>query len=265
MRSSRDVDENLATAVSLIRDAAGGGAQYVQTPENTLLMETDTKRLLDIVKPEEQTEALPVLSALAAELQIWLHIGSVAVKEGERRARNRAFLFSPTGATVARYDKIHMFDVNLPSGEVYRESATYEPGDRAVVAHLPWGGLGIATCYDLRFAEQFKALAQAGAHFLTAPSAFTKVTGEAHWHTLLRARAIETGCFMLAAAQGGRHANGRSTYGHSLIVSPWGEIRAEAGIDPTIIFADVDVAEVAQARERIPTLDHTRAFTVQGA
>ncbi len=203
MRTGKNVEENLKQAESFIRKAAGLGANYVQTPENTLVMEVDAQHLLEKISPEDETAGVAHFSHLAKELGIWLHIGSIAVKVGEQLAANRAFLFAPDGKAVCRYDKIHMFDVDLPSGETYRESATFAPGGFTYVAELPWGGLGIATCYDIRFPEQYKALARAGAKFLTAPSAFTKVTGEKHWHVLLRARAIENGCFMFAAAQGG--------------------------------------------------------------
>ena len=262
MRSGRDVRDNLLEAEAFIRDAARKGAQFIQTPENTLLMETETARLFERIAPEDATESVPYFSTLARSLGVWLHIGSIAIKVGEKRAVNRAFLFAPDGQIALRYDKIHMFDVNLPSGETYRESATFVPGNTAYVVQLPWGGLGVATCYDIRFPEQYKALAKAGAKFLTAPSAFTKVTGEKHWHILLRARAIENGCFVFAAAQGGRHANGRTTFGHSLIISPWGDILGEGGTEPGIIIADIDVGEVDRVRARIPALDHTCDFKV---
>jgi predicted amidohydrolase len=263
LRTGKNIQENLVQAEGFIRDAARRGANYVQTPENTLVMEVDAQHLLEKISPEDQTAGVEHFSRLAQELRIWLHIGSLAIKVGERRAVNRAFLFAPNGEAVCRYDKIHMFDVDLPSGESYRESATFEPGTCTYVADLPWGGLGIATCYDMRFGEQYKAMARAGAKFLTAPSAFTKVTGEAHWHVLLRARAIENGCFVFAAAQGGRHANGRTTYGHSIAISPWGEILAEAGTEPGVIVADIDAGEVDRVRARIPALDHTRDFKVE--
>jgi predicted amidohydrolase len=263
MRTGRDVQENLAQAEAFIREAADMGAEYIQTPENTLLMEVNSQHLLEKIRPEDETEGLRSFSELARELGVWLHIGSLAIKLDNGHAANRAFLFAPDGSLLARYDKIHMFDVNLPSGENYRESATFVPGKTAILANLPWGGLGITTCYDMRFPEQYKALAQAGAKFLTAPSAFTKVTGEAHWHILLRARAIETGCFVLAAAQGGQHANGRATFGHSIVISPWGEILAEAGTEPQVIVADIDVGEVDRVRARIPALEHARDFDVQ--
>lgn len=262
MRSGKDVRENLSEAEAFIREAARKGAQFVQTPENTLLMETEADRLLAKIGPEEATESVAHFSGLAKSLRIWLHIGSIAIKAGEDRAINRAYVFAPDGQIALRYDKIHMFDVNLPSGETYRESATFVPGKTAYVLQIPWGGLGVATCYDIRFPEQYKALAKAGAKFLTAPSAFTKVTGEKHWHILLRARAIENSCFVFAAAQGGRHSNGRTTFGHSLVISPWGEILAEAGTEPCVILADVDVTEVDRVRARIPALDHTCDFDV---
>ena len=263
MRSGRDIGGNLLQAEAYIREAAGRGAHYIQTPENTLLMEADGMRQLEKLAPEDQTVGIQQFSDLAGTFRIWLHIGSIAIKAGEGKAVNRAFLFAPNGDAVLRYDKIHMFDVNLSSGENYRESATFIPGGVAYVAELPWGGLGVSTCYDIRFPEQYKALAKAGAKFLTAPSAFTKVTGEKHWHILLRARAIENGCFVFAAAQGGRHASGRTTYGHSLIVSPWGEILGEGGTDPGLIMADIDTAEVDRVRGRIPALDHSRDFKVK--
>ncbi len=263
MRTGKNIEENLIQAESLIRDAASRGANYVQTPENTLVMEVDAQHLLEKILPEDKTGGVSHFSRLARELGVWLHIGSLAVKIGERHAANRAFLFAPNGDAVCRYDKIHMFDVDLPSGETYRELATFEPGKCAYVVELPWGGLGIATCYDMRFPEQYKALARAGAKFLTAPSAFTKVTGEAHWHILLRARAIENGCFVFAAAQGGRHANGRTTYGHSIAISPWGEILAEAGTEPGVVVADIDAGEVDRVRARIPALAHTCDIQVE--
>jgi predicted amidohydrolase len=262
LRSGREIGPNLAAAEDLVRAAAAQGAQFVQTPENTSLMEMNTERLFARIEPEAETTALDLFGRLARELGIWLHIGSLAIRVGEAKAANRAFLFAPSGAIAARYDKIHMFDVDLPSGEVYRESKNYQPGTHAATARLPWGVLGITTCYDLRFPEQYKALALAGADFLAVPAAFTKQTGEAHWHILLRARAIETGCFVFAAAQGGMHENGRATYGHSVIVAPWGEILAEAGDEPGVIVADIDPAQVKVARGRIPALSHVRPISV---
>jgi predicted amidohydrolase len=262
MCSGRDVDKNVADASALIAEAARQGAQYVQTPEVTTLIEMQRERLFAAVRPEEGNTAVARFSALARELGIWLHIGSMSILLGNGKVANRAFLFAPDGALQARFDKIHMFDVELPGGESYRESKNYQPGNTAVLAHLPWGRLGITVCYDLRFPHLYRALAQAGADFLAIPSAFTRKTGEAHWHVLLRARAIENGCFVFAAAQGGRHETGRETYGHSMIVSPWGEIVAEADIHPTVIVADINPGEVREARARIPSLQHDRPFQV---
>jgi deaminated glutathione amidase len=263
--SGREIAPNMAFAGGLIRAAAAGGANYIQTPENTALVELSGERLFERIRPEAETAILGEFAALAGALGVWLHIGSIAIRVGEHKAANRSYVFSPTGRIAARYDKIHMFDVDLPSGESYRESKNYRPGARAVKLGLPWGVLGMTTCYDLRFPEQYKALAQAGADFLAVPSAFTRQTGAAHWHVLLRARAIETGCFVLAAAQGGDHEVGRATYGHSMIVSPWGEIIAEGGEEPGIIAAEIDPREVAAARQRIPALNHVRPIEVADA
>lgn len=261
--SGRNVDKNVADAVGLIREAAAGGAQYVQTPEVTTLMELETAKLFAAVEPEADNRALQRFRDLAAELKIWLHIGSMPVKVAPDKIANRAYVLTPDGSIAATYDKIHMFDVDLPGGECYRESKNYRPGDKAVVASLPWGGLGLAICYDLRFPQIFRALAKSGAKFLAVPAAFTKVTGEAHWHTLLRARAIECQCFVFAAAQGGRHEHGRDTYGHSLIISPWGQILAEGGVQPGVILADIDLQAIEDARSRVPSLGHDRPFTVE--
>jgi len=259
LRSSRDPDVSIAEAEPLIREAAAQ-ADYVLTPENTSLMELRTEALFAAIAPEEETSPLQRLRDLAAESHIWLHIGSLPVLVEERRAANRSFLVAPDGVVAARYDKIHMFDVDLGGGESYRESRNYRPGREAVLADLPWGRLGLTTCYDLRFPEQYLALAQAGADFITVPSAFTRQTGAAHWHVLLRARAIETGCFVLAAAQGGCHDNGRETYGHSLIVGPWGEVIAEIPDDePGVIVTEIDPRQVAAARGKIPALKHRGA------
>lgn len=262
LRSGRKIAPNMAMAKDLIAAAASEGAQYVQTPENTPLMELSTGRLFERIKPESEMTILEEFAALARDLKIWLHIGSAAVRIDERRAANRSFIFDPGGKVAARYDKIHMFDVDLPNGERYCESKNYRPGGEAVAVNLPWCKLGLTICYDLRFPEQYKALARAGAAVLTVPAAFTQETGKAHWHVLLRARAIETGSFVLAAAQGGMHENGRATYGHSLIVSPWGDILAEAGDEPGHIQADIDLRLVAEARQRIPALGHVRDFDV---
>jgi deaminated glutathione amidase len=262
MCSGRDVDKNVADATSLVRAAAKGGAQYVQTPEMTTLMELDRARLLAAVKPEDGNPALLHFQALAKELAIWLHIGSMPVLLAGGRIANRSLLISPAGEVTARYDKIHMFDVDLGGGESYKESANYQPGQHAVIADMPWGLLGLTICYDLRFPHLYRALARAGAKFLAVPSAFTRPTGLAHWHTLVRARAIESQAFVLAAAQGGRHENGRETFGHSLVVSPWGEILCEGGIEPTVAFADIDLQLLEDVRRRVPSLQHDRPFDV---
>jgi deaminated glutathione amidase len=260
--SGRDVAANVQQASALVREAAAMGAAYVQTPEVTTLMELDSAKLFSATEPEDGNTALEHFRALARELSIWLHIGSMPVKARADKIANRSFLIAPSGAIAARYDKIHMFDVDLAGGESYRESKNYAPGEVAVLADLPWGSLGLTICYDLRFPHLFRALAHAGAKFLAVPAAFTKLTGEAHWHTLLRARAIETQCFVFAAAQGGRHEHGRETYGHSLIISPWGQILAEGGVQPSFIMADIDLKTLDDARARVPSLRHDRKFNV---
>ena len=264
LTSGGDVERNVAAAASLIREAAGRGAHYIQTPENTGLMEPNRDRLQALAAPEQSHRALADLVALAHDLGVWLHIGSLAVKLGDGTLANRSYLVAPDGRLRARYDKIHMFDVDLASGERFRESERFRPGETAVTADLPWGRLGLTICYDLRFPYLYRTLAQAGADFLAAPSAFTQQTGAAHWHILLQARAIETGGFVLAAAQAGRHDGGRVTYGHSLVVSPWGEVLAEGGTEPGVILAEIDPAAVASARARIPALVGDRPFRLAG-
>jgi predicted amidohydrolase len=263
LRSGRSVEANVDKAEALIKRAAQGGATYVQTPENTALMELEPALTLKTAQPEEKSSALKRFSALAAELGIYLHIGSLSIGLDETHAANRSYLIDPAGAIAARYDKLHMFDVDLPGGESHRESGYCRPGSRGVVAELPFGRLGLSICYDLRFPQLYRALATAGAEFIAVPAAFTRQTGEAHWHVLIRARAIETGTFVLAATQGGLHESGRETFGHSLIVSPWGEILAEGGEEPGVIFADIDLAASAVAQARIPALKHGRDFEVE--
>lgn len=262
MRSGVDAATNVETATALIREAKGLGASFVATPEVTVLFEAESDRLFAKVHVEDDDPSLKALRATAKELGLWLLIGSMAIRVGERQCANRSFLIGPDGAIRSSYDKIHMFDVDLPNGEKYRESRNFRRGERAVVADLPWGRLGLSVCYDLRFPQLYRALAQAGASFLAIPAAFTHTTGKAHWHVLQRARAIETGCYVIAPAQGGVHENGRHTFGHSLIVAPWGEIVAEAGEDPCVITADIDPARVAEARQRIPALTHDRPVSV---
>jgi predicted amidohydrolase len=260
LRSSDDVTENIRAASVLIREAKAQGADFIATPENTTLMAPDGGAKLERSFPEQTDPSLPAFRALAAELGAWLLIGSLAIKVSDAKTANRSFLIDPKGAIAARYDKIHLFDVDLPSGEKYRESGTVAGGGRAVTADLPWGKIGLSVCYDLRFPQLYRMLAQAGALLLTVPAAFTETTGKAHWHVLLRARAIENGAFVLAPAQGGSHAGGRKTYGHSLIVGPWGEVLAEAGTDPGVIVADIDPALALEARTRIPSLRHDVPF-----
>lgn len=260
LRSSDDVAENIRTASELIREARAKGADFVATPENTTLMAPDGGAKLERSYAEDADPALPAFRALAEELGIWLLIGSLAIKVSDTKTANRSFLIDPKGRIATRYDKIHLFDVDLPSGEKYRESNTVAGGAAAATAELPWGTLGLTICYDLRFPQLYRALAKSGAFALTVPSAFTETTGKAHWHVLLRARAIENGAFVIAPAQGGHHANGRRTYGHSLIVAPWGEVLAEAGTDPGVILAEIDPALAADARGRIPNLEHDRPF-----
>jgi len=261
MRSGRSVEPNVAAAEALIREAARTGADYVQTPEVTTVMDTDRANLIASSSPDVTARALAAFQALAGELGIWLHIGSMGVQDQSAdRIANRSILIAPTGEVAATYDKIHLFDVALANGETYRESDNFAAGHNAVVADLPWGRIGLTICYDLRFPELHQTLVRGGAIFLSSPAAFTRPTGEAHWHTLVRARAIETQCFVFAAAQGGRHEHGRETYGHSLIVSPWGQILAEGGIEPGVVSADIDTAEIAAVRGRVPCLMHRRPF-----
>jgi predicted amidohydrolase len=261
LRSSDDVSENIAETVRLVRDAAAQGATFIATPENTTLMAPDAGAKLASSYDEAHDPALPVFAALAKELNVWLLIGSLAIKVSDTKTANRSFLISPDGQVTARYSKIHLFDVELANGESYRESNTVAGGSEAVVADTPWGGVGLTICYDMRFPQLYRKLAKAGTFLITVPSAFTVPTGQAHWHVLLRARAIENGCFILAPAQGGLHANGRKTYGHSLIVAPWGEILAEAGTDPGVIIADIDPELSRAARAKVPNLQHDRDFT----
>lgn len=263
LRSSDDVAENIATTSALIRSAHAQGARFIATPENTTLMAPDGGAKLDSSFAEEADPALPAFRALAHELGIWLLVGSLAIKVSPSKTANRSYLIDPTGAIAARYDKIHLFDVDLPSGESYRESNTVAGGIRAAFADLPWGRLGMTICYDLRFPQLYRSLAKAGASIAAVPAAFTETTGCAHWHVLLRARAIENGMFVIAPAQGGRHANGRQTYGHSLIISPWGDVLAEGGSEPSVVIADIDPALSIDARSRIPSLQHDRPIRLE--
>jgi deaminated glutathione amidase len=262
MRSARAPGENRDAAVALIEAARRDGADYVQTPEMTNIMEVRRDNLFAAIVAEEQDATLAAFRELARRLAIWIHAGSLAVKVSPDRAANRGFLIDPRGDIAARYDKIHMFDVDLANGESYRESRSYQPGELAAVADLPWGRLGLTICYDLRFPALYRALSEAGSSFLAIPSAFTRQTGEAHWHVLNRARAVENGCFVLAAAQGGTHESGRETYGHSMVVDPWGKVIAEGDDAPGVVMAEVDPSLIGKARARIPSLQHGRRFEI---
>ncbi len=249
-------------AAELIREAARQGADYVQTPEVSNMMQLNRAALFEHLAAQDDDASLKAYRDLARALKIHLHVGSLALRASETRAVNRSFLLGPDGTILASYDKIHMFDIDLGNGESYRESANYQPGDSAVLTDLPWGRLGMTICYDVRFPSLYRALAEAGASFLAVPSAFTKKTGEAHWHTLLRARAIENGCFVFAAAQTGLHENKRETFGHSLIVDPWGVVLADGGTDVGVVLATIDPAKVESARKSIPSLQHGRRFGI---
>ncbi len=266
MTAGPDPVANLAVTRRMVREAATGGAGFVLTPEVTNILSSDRALQARVLREEAGDETLAALRSDAASLGIWLLIGSLGLKTGDPDGRfaNRSFLIGPDGQVRARYDKIHMFDVNVSETEQYRESAAYRPGARAVVADTPFGRLGLSVCYDLRFPHLYRRLAQGGAQILTVPAAFNDTTGAAHWHVLLRARAIETGCWVIAPAQTGTHGlhNGRPrrTYGHSLVVAPWGEVVSDAGTDPGVTFARIDLDEVARARGRVPSLTHDRPF-----
>ncbi len=263
-----DLAANLAAAEELVRAAAADGAELICLPEMFSLIAPSDRELLEASAPErtpggEVNPALQRLSALGEELGTWLLLGSIMVRAGHGRMHNRGFVIDPHGQVTARYDKLHLFDVGLSSGETYRESEFVTPGESAVTVTLPWGTLGMSICYDLRFAALYRALAQAGAQFLSVPAAFTRTTGKAHWHTLVRARAIETGCYVFAPNQCGTRPWGRATYGHSLIVDPWGEVLADGGEQPGFVSASIDPARVHEVRSRIPSLGHDRAFATE--
>ena len=258
MRTGLLPEPSLEQGIKLIREAAAQGADYVLTPEVSNMMQLNRKALFEHLATEEDDKSLKAYRALAKELKIHLHIGSLALRFSPEKAVNRSFLIGPDGNVLASYDKIHMFDIDLPGGESYRESANYQPGETAVISDLPWGRIGLTICYDVRFPALYRALAETGASFLAVPSAFTKKTGEAHWHTLLRARAIENGCFVFAAAQAGMHENKRETFGHSLIIAPWGEILAEGGVEPGVFLAKIDPV---QGRDRAQNRAVAAAWT----
>ncbi|MBU6320377.1 MAG: carbon-nitrogen hydrolase family protein [Alphaproteobacteria bacterium] len=263
MRSGISVPENVAAACDLISRAAREGAELIATPEMTSLMDRAPGAVFAKSGPESADEALEAFRKLAARLGIWLLVGSLPIRLEEQRCANRSFLIGSDGAVRARYDKIHMFDVELKDGQVHRESSSFVPGGDGVVADIPGGRIGMTVCYDVRFPHLHRDLAKAGAQIIAVPAAFTRITGEAHWHVLLRARAIETGSFVIAPAQEGRHEDGRETFGHSLIIGPWGDILAEAPPGPGVIHARLDLDEVARVRRQIPALVHDRAYRVR--
>ena len=259
-----DPGANLPGTLAAVARAAQGGAGFVLTPECTNILSSNRAHQRAVLRPEARDETLAALREAAARHGIWLLIGSLALttEDADGRFANRSFLIDPTGGIVARYDKIHMFDVTVSETEVYRESAAYRPGAQAVLADTPFGRIGMTVCYDVRFPALYRRLAQAGAQILTVPAAFNHITGAAHWEVLLRARAIETGAYVLAPAQTGfhpeAHGKGRRTHGHALAVAPWGEVLADAGSEPGVIYADLDLAQVALARGRVPSLTHDR-------
>jgi predicted amidohydrolase len=251
----------LAQIEPLIRRAVGEGAELIVTPEGSNLLQRDRALMLQAIQPLEQDAFVQGVRALAKELQVWILIGSALVAHGADKAANRAVLIDADGGIVTTYDKLHMFDVDLPNGDRYRESSLYEPGTEARLVRTPWGKLGLTICYDMRFPQLYRALAKAGAEIIAVPAAFTRPTGEAHWEVLLRARAIENGVFILAAAQGGHHEDGRGTWGHSLAIDPWGRILAESrGDEPDVVIADLSLEDVASTRQAIPSLKNERPF-----
>jgi predicted amidohydrolase len=260
VNATNDMDANIQAAAALACDARAAGAQLVLMPENVSMMEWGRKNIVAKAMPEDGHRALEAFRELARETRAWLHCGSLAVLLDDNQVANRTYFLDPRGDVVAHYDKIHMFDVDLDNGESYRESSTFKPGGNAVMVGTPWGKLGLSICYDLRFPHLYRNLAKAGADFLAVPAAFTRTTGRAHWHVLLRARAIETGCFVFAPAQCGEHVGGRQTFGHALIVSPWGAVLADGGEQPGFIIAEIDPTEVVAARGKIPSLSHDRAY-----
>ena len=261
--TTADPAENIARIEPMIREAKERGAKFIALPENTNFMIKGRDRIFAAAKPEDQDIVLAALKNIAKETGTWILVGSLAIAVGEDKLANRSYLLTPEGKVAAHYDKIHLFDVTLSEKEFYRESDNIRPGDKAVTAPMPWGELGLTVCYDLRFPQLYRALAKSGADIITIPAAFTATTGKMHWHVLVRARAIETGCFVLAPAQCGHHDANRETYGHSLIVAPDGKILAEGSADqPEIIMAELDLAEVAALRRAIPSLQHDRNFTL---
>ncbi len=260
MQTGNDRAANLESVIGMAREAAANGAQFVLTPEYTLMMDGSGRTMRERALAADGSPALPELQALAKELSVWLLVGSLTLRtEGERIA-NRSYLIAADGRVVATYDKIHMFDATLPDGKVIKESSAYSPGNRAVTAETPWGRLGLSVCYDLRFPQLYRALAKAGARYLTIPSSFQRATGKDHWHALIQARAIENACFVFAPAMCGEHPGNRSTYGHTLVVDPWGKVLADGGEAPGIVYAEIDPARVDRVRGMLPCLEHDVEF-----
>ena len=260
MTAGIDPADNAAAIVQAVHDARAGGADMLFTPEMSNMIDRNRARAAETIRSEADDVVLAQVRAAAQQAGLWVHLGSLAVK-GEipdGKWRNRAFVIAPDGSIAARYDKIHLFDVDLATGESWRESAVYAGGDSAVAVDLPKAVLGLSICYDLRFSALYAALSRAGADIVAVPAAFTVPTGEAHWHVLLRARAIESACFVVAAAQTGTHADGRSTYGHSLVIDPWGEVLLDMGETPGLAFADLDLSRIAEVRSRVPVIANRR-------
>lgn len=264
MNSCNEFAANMSTFSTMAREAADRGAEFILSPEYFLMLDGTGRVMREAALDEHGEPALSAVAALARGLGVWLLAGSVTLKSGDGRMYNRSALISSDGQIVATYDKIHMFDVTLPDGKVIRESSAYRPGERAVLAQTPWGRLGMTVCYDLRFPGLFRTLAQAGAEFISVPSSFQRQTGKAHWHTLLRARAIENECYILAPAMCGDHPGNRQSFGHTLVIDPWGEVIAEGGESPEIVYADIDPSRVGKVRGMIPSLDHDRPFSPPG-
>ena len=263
MQTGNDLDANLETVRAMTREAAKSGADFVLTPEYALMMDGSGRTMRERALAADGAPALAELRSLAKECGVWLLAGSLTLKSDDQRIANRSYLLDAGGRVVATYDKIHMFDCVLPDGKVIRESSAYRPGSQAVVADTPWGKIGLTVCYDLRFPQLYRALAQAGAWYLTIPSSFQRVTGKAHWHTLIKARAIENACFVFAPAMCGEHPGNRTTYGHTLIVDPWGEVLADGGEAPGIAYARIEPARIEEVRRMLPCLEHDRAFTLE--
>jgi predicted amidohydrolase len=263
--SGNDFAANLATLTAMAHEAVAGGARFIFSPEYVLMMDGSGRTMRENAQDASGEPALSALTALSRELGAWHLVGSLTLKSEDGRMLNRSLLISDKGEVIATYDKIHMFDATLPSGTVIRESSAYRPGERAMIAGTPWGRLGMTVCYDLRFPHLYRALAQRGAVMLAVPSSFQRETGKAHWHTLLKARAIENACFVIAAAMCGDHPGKRMTYGHSLVVDPWGEVIAEGGESPEVVYAELDLAKVDAVRSLLPSLAHDRPFAPPAA